>query len=159
MLGNANDIITGDTLKAFIGAGIKRFETLYVNDIDRGPYMSDTLRIDSTTNAQEALVEIYRMMRPGEPPTKEAAEALFKNLFFTPERYDLSDVGRMKLNRRVGRKDILGPSVLSKDDIVEVLRTLIKIRNGEDAVDDIDHLGNRRVRCVGEMTENQSASV
>src|SRR5579883_47951 len=155
VLGNANDIITADMLKTFVSAGIKRFETLYVNDIDRGPYISDTLRIDSTTNAQEALVEIYRMMRPGEPPTKEAAEALFKNLFFTPERYDLSDVGRMKLNRRVGRKEIVGPGTLSKEDIVDVLKTLIKIRNGEDTVDDIDHLGNRRVRCVGEMTENQ----
>src|SRR5262249_37744180 len=92
VLGSANDIITGDMIKAFLGAGIKQIETLYINDIDRGPYLSDTLRVDSTTNAQEALVEIYRMMRPGEPPTKEAAEALFKNLFFTPERYDLSDV-------------------------------------------------------------------
>lgn len=155
VIGNANDIITGDILKQIIASGIKRFETLYINDIDRGPYISDTLRVDSTTNAQEALVEIYRMMRPGEPPTKEAADALFKNLFFTPERYDLSDVGRMKLNRRVGRSDILGPGVLSKDDIIDVLKTLIKIRNGEDVVDDIDHLGNRRVRCVGEMTENQ----
>lgn len=155
ILGSANDVINADMLKAFIAAGIKRFETLYINDIDRGPYISDTLRIDSTTNAQEALVEIYRMMRPGEPPTKEAAEALFKNLFFTPERYDLSDVGRMKLNRRVGRQEILGPSVLSKEDITAVLKTLIRIRNGEDTIDDIDHLGNRRVRCVGEMTENQ----
>lgn len=155
VIGNANDIITADLLKGFLASGIKHFETLYINDIDRGPYVSDTLRIDSTTNSQEALVEIYRMMRPGEPPTKEAAEALFKNLFFTPERYDLSDVGRMKLNRRVGRQEILGPGVLSKQDIVDVLKTLIRIRNGEDTVDDIDHLGNRRVRCVGEMTENQ----
>lgn len=155
VIGTANDIITGDILKAIIASGVKRIETLYINDIDRGPYVSDTLRIDPTTNAQEALVEIYRMMRPGEPPTKEAAEALFKNLFFTPERYDLSDVGRMKLNRRVGRQEITGPGVLSKQDIVDVLKTLIRIRNGEDAVDDIDHLGNRRVRCVGEMTENQ----
>lgn len=155
VIGNANDIITGDMIKQFVESGIKKFETLYTNDIDRGPYISDTLRIDSTTNAQEALVEIYRMMRPGEPPTKDAAEALFKNLFFTPERYDLSDVGRMKLNRRVGRQEITGPGVLSKDDIIAVLKTLIKIRNGEETVDDIDHLGNRRVRCVGEMTENQ----
>lgn len=155
VLGNANDIINAAMLKSFVEAKIKQFETLYINDIDRGPYISDTLRIDSTTNAQEALVEIYRMMRPGEPPTKEAAEALFKNLFFTPERYDLSDVGRMKLNRRVGRQKIIGPSILSKDDILDVLKTLIKIRNGEEAIDDIDHLGNRRVRCVGEMTENQ----
>ncbi len=155
VIGKANDIITGDVIKALIGSGIKHFETLYINDIDRGPYISDTLRIDPSTNAQEALVEIYRMMRPGEPPTKDAAEALFKNLFFTAERYDLSDVGRMKLNRRVGRKEILGPGILSKEDILEVLKTLIRIRNGEDAIDDIDHLGNRRVRCVGEMTENQ----
>ena len=155
ILGNANDVISADMLKTFIASHIKRFETLYINDIDRGPYISDTLRIDVTTNAQEALVEIYRMMRPGEPPTKEAAEALFKNLFFVPERYDLSDVGRMKLNRRVGRKEITGSSVLAKEDIIDVLKTLIKIRNGEDVIDDIDHLGNRRVRCVGEMTENQ----
>jgi DNA-directed RNA polymerase subunit beta len=155
VIGNANDIISGDILKQILGSGVKRIETLYINDIDRGPYLSDTLRADSTTNAQEALVEIYRMMRPGEPPTKEASEALFKNLFFTAERYDLSDVGRMKLNRRVGRTEITGPGVLSKDDILDVLKTLIKIRNGEDVIDDIDHLGNRRVRCVGEMTENQ----
>lgn len=155
VIGNANSIISADMLKAFSDAKIKRFETLYINDIDRGPYISDTLRIDSTSNAQEALVEIYRMMRPGEPPTKEAAEALFKNLFFTPERYDLSDVGRMKLNRRVGRKEITGSGVLSKEDILDVLKTLIRIRNGGDTVDDIDHLGNRRVRSVGEMTENQ----
>ncbi len=155
VIANANDIITGDILKQLIGSGVKRIETLYINDIDRGPYMSDTLRIDSTTNAQEALVEIYRMMRPGEPPTKDAADTLFRNLFFTPERYDLSDVGRMKLNRRVGRQEIIGSGVLSKEDIVDILKTLIRIRNGEDVVDDIDHLGNRRVRCVGEMTENQ----
>lgn len=155
VIGSANDIITADIVKQIIATDIKEFETLYINDIDRGPYVSDTIRVDSTTNSQDALVEIYRMMRPGEPPTKEAAEALFKNLFFTPERYDLSDVGRMKLNRRVGREEIVGPGVLSKDDIIEVLKTLIKIRNGEETVDDIDHLGNRRVRCVGEMTENQ----
>lgn len=152
---NPNDIITGDILKALIESGISQVETLYINDIDRGPYISDTLRVDSTTNTHEALVEIYRMMRPGEPPTKDAAETLFKNLFFVSDRYDLSDVGRMKLNRRVGRTDITGPGVLSKEDIIDVLKTLIKIRNGEDTVDDIDHLGNRRVRCVGEMTENQ----
>jgi DNA-directed RNA polymerase subunit beta len=142
-------------LKGFIAADVKRFETIYTNDIDRGPYISDTLRIDPSSNAQEALVEIYRMMRPGEPPTKEAADALFKNLFFSSDRYDLSDVGRMKLNRRVGREEITGPLVLSKEDILEVLKTLVKIRNGNEVIDDIDHLGNRRVRSVGEMTENQ----
>lgn len=155
VIANANDVITMDILKAFTSAKIKKFETLYINDIDHGSYISDTLRVDSTTNPLEALVEIYRMMRPGEPPTKEAAEALFKNLFFTPERYDLSDVGRMKFNRRVGRKEVTGSGVLTKDDIIAVLKTLISIRNGEGNVDDIDHLGNRRVRSVGEMTENQ----
>ncbi len=155
IIANANDVITADILKAFIAAKLKKFETLYINDIDHGSYISDTLRVDSTTNALEALVEIYRMMRPGEPPTKDAAEGLFKNLFFTPERYDLSDVGRMKFNRRVGRKEVTGPGVLTKDDIIAVLKTLISIRNGEGNVDDIDHLGNRRVRSVGEMTENQ----
>ncbi len=155
VLANANDMITADVLKSFVANKIKTFETLYINDIDHGSYISDTLRVDSTTNALEALVEIYRMMRPGEPPTKEAAEALFKNLFFSPERYDLSDVGRMKFNRRVGRKEITGPGVLTRDDIIAVLKTLISIRNGEGTIDDIDHLGNRRVRSVGEMTENQ----
>jgi DNA-directed RNA polymerase subunit beta len=155
ILGNANDIITNDMLKAFVDAKIKTFETLYINDIDHGSYMSDTLRVDPTSSPLEALVEIYRMMRPGEPPTKEAAEALFKNLFFAPERYDLSDVGRMKFNRRVGRQEETGPGVLTRDDIIAVLRTLISIRNGQGTVDDIDHLGNRRVRSVGEMTENQ----
>lgn len=155
IIANANDVVTADILKALHKAKVQTFETLYVNDIDHGAYISDTLRVDPTTSPLEALVEIYRMMRPGEPPTKEAAEALFKNLFFTPERYDLSDVGRMKFNRRVGRKDITGPGVLTKDDIINVMKTLISIRNGEGNVDDIDHLGNRRVRSVGEMTENQ----
>ncbi|OIZ99950.1 DNA-directed RNA polymerase subunit beta, partial [Rickettsiella grylli] len=129
--------------------------TLYTNDLDSGAYISTTLRIDPSHNQQEALVEIYRMMRPGEPPTKEAAEALFKNLFFVSDRYDLSSVGRMKFNRRLGREEITGSGTLTKDDIVGVLRELIEIRNGKGDVDDIDHLGNRRVRSVGEMAENQ----
>ncbi|MBA1331499.1 DNA-directed RNA polymerase subunit beta, partial [Candidatus Endoriftia persephone str. Guaymas] len=120
-----------------------------------GPFISDTLRIDSTSNELEAQVEIYRMMRPGEPPTKEAAQNLFNNLFFTAERYDLSAVGRMKFNRRLGREESVGEGVLSKEDISDVLKELINIRNGNGVVDDIDHLGNRRIRCVGEMAENQ----
>src|SRR5690625_3481780 len=135
-------------------AGIRRFSVLYVNDLDRGPYISNTLRIDPTSNELEALWEVYKMMRPGEPPTKEAAQNLFNNLFFSEERYDLSAVGRMKFNRRVGRKEIEGPGVLDRDDILAVLRVLVDIRNGKGAVDDIDHLGNRRVRSVGEMAEN-----
>jgi DNA-directed RNA polymerase subunit beta len=154
LLADANAEITEELLQQLREAGIKKFEVLYVNDLDQGPYISNTLNIDSTTNELEALVEIYRMMRPGEPPTKEAAQNLFKNLFFTEERYDLSGVGRMKFNRRVGRDEIEGPGVLDRDDILAVLKVLIDIRNGNGSVDDIDHLGNRRVRSVGEMAEN-----
>jgi len=154
MLADANAEITEELLAKLREAGIKKFEILYVNDLDHGPYISNTLSIDSSTNELEALVEIYRMMRPGEPPTKEAAQNLFKNLFFTEERYDLSGVGRMKFNRRVGRQEIEGPGVLDREDILAVLKVLIDIRNGNGTVDDIDHLGNRRVRSVGEMTEN-----
>src|SRR6187402_1830855 len=150
----ANEVLTAASVEKLIEAGIKQVGTLYVNDLDRGPFISDTLRIDPTKTRLEALVEIYRMMRPGEPPTKDAAENLFNNLFFNPERYDLSAVGRMKFNRRVGRSEITGSSVLSKEDVLDVLKVLISIRNGEGGVDDIDHLGNRRVRSVGEMAEN-----
>jgi DNA-directed RNA polymerase subunit beta len=149
-----NSIITDEALDQILEAGIKEIETIYTNDLDCGPYISDTLRIDPTTTRLEALVEIYRMMRPGEPPTKEAAENLFTNLFFSSERYDLSAVGRMKFNRRLGREEILGEGTLGNQDIIDVLRTLIEIRNGNGSVDDIDHLGNRRVRSVGEMAEN-----
>ncbi len=155
ILVNANDEITAELLESLIEKGVKKIETLFTNDLDHGPYISNTLRIDTTTNELEAQVEIYRMMRPGEPPTKDSAQNLFKNLFFTPERYDLSAVGRMKFNRRLARDEIEGEGVLSKEDIVDVLRELISIRNGQGVVDDIDHLGNRRIRCVGEMAENQ----
>jgi len=154
LLADANTEITEELLQQLREAGIRKFEVLYVNDLDQGPYMSNTLNIDSTTNELEALVEIYRMMRPGEPPTKDAAQNLFKNLFFTEERYNLSGVGRMKFNRRVGREEITGLGVLDRDDILAVLKVLIDIRNGKGTVDDIDHLGNRRVRSVGEMAEN-----
>ncbi|HEX4023374.1 MAG TPA: DNA-directed RNA polymerase subunit beta, partial [Steroidobacteraceae bacterium] len=154
IIAKANEVLTATTLQKLVEAGIEEIHTLYVNDLDRGPYISDTLRIDPTKTRLEALVEIYRMMRPGEPPTKDAAENLFNNLFFNNERYDLSAVGRMKFNRRVGRKEITGSPILSKDDILDVLKVLIDIRNGNGTVDDIDHLGNRRVRSVGEMAEN-----
>ena len=150
-----NTVITAEVLTRLQKAGIREFEVLYTNDLDRGPFVADTLRVDPSRTELDALVEIYRMMRPGEPPTKDAAENLFKNLFFTAERYDLSAVGRMKFNRRLGRADDKGEGTLSRTDIVDVLKTLIDIRNGKGEVDDIDHLGNRRVRCVGEMTENQ----
>ncbi len=150
-----NTELTEDHIQKIDEAGAKAIETIYTNDLDCGPFMSDTLRIDPSKNQLEALVEIYRMMRPGEPPTKESAENLFNNLFFSEERYDLSAVGRMKLNRRLGREELEGEGVLNKQDIVDVLRTLIDIRNGKGETDDIDNLGNRRIRSVGEMAENQ----
>ena len=154
LLASANDELTDDHLAKLRKHGVTEFSTLWVNDLDRIPALSNTLRIDPTRTPLEALVEIYRMMRPGEPPTKEAAQNLFQNLFFTLDRYDLSGVGRMKFNRRVGRKEVVGPGVLDNDDILAVLKVLIEIRNGKGIVDDIDHLGNRRVRSVGEMAEN-----
>ena len=155
LLANVNDELTDVLIQKLIDADVSEINTLYVNDLDRGPYISNAMRLDTTTNRLEALVEIYRMMRPGEPPTVDSAENLFENLFFTDERYDLSTVGRMKFNRRLGREEIEGTGTLSKEDIIDVLKELIKIRNGNGTVDDIDHLGNRRVRSVGEMIENQ----
>ncbi len=177
ILAKANEIAyRWSVIDKLIEAGIEQVRALYVNDLDRGPYISDTLRIDPTRTRLEALVEIYRMMRPGEPPTKDAAENLFQNLFFNPERYDLSAVGRMKFNRRVHRDAIVGPGILydfahfskrtdefskrlveehaETSDIISVIKELCDIRNGNGQVDDIDHLGNRRVRSVGEMAEN-----
>jgi DNA-directed RNA polymerase subunit beta len=154
ILAKANEVLTALSVEKLIEAGITEIQSLYTNDLDRGPYISDTLRVDPTKNRLEALVEIYRMMRPGEPPTKDAAENLFNNLFFNSERYDLSGVGRMKFNRRVRRESGAGTGVLSREDIIDVLKVLIDIRNGNGTVDDIDHLGNRRVRRVGEMAEN-----
>ena len=151
----ANKEITPEVLALLHKLNVEKIETLYINEIDHGPYISNTLKIDSTTNQLEALVEIYRIIRPGEPPTKDAAEALFTNLFFSLDRYDLSKVGRMKFNRRVGRKEITGLGTLTKEDIVDVMKILVDIRDGKGEVDDIDHLGNRRIRSVGEMTENQ----
>ncbi len=155
VIAEANAELTLELLAELSQAGHKVLSTLYMNEFDVGSYMSDTLRVDSTTNRLEALVEIYRMMRPGEPPTKDAAEGLFTNLFFSGERYDLSKVGRMKFNRRVGNADEVGTGILTEDDIISVMKTLIAIRDGKGEVDDIDHLGNRRIRSVGEMAENQ----
>jgi DNA-directed RNA polymerase subunit beta len=243
ILANANDELTDEIVNLLIEKDVNHLEVLYINDLDKGPYISNTLRIDTTspnfismevrqrllhlyrkeeikeivaeackkgraseeilalyetseakeliTNATnnvqvlrklledchhkidladilkhclkkekersslDALFEIYRMMRPGEPPTEDASRSLFKSLFFTPERYDLSSVGRMKFNRRIGRKEIIGSGILSNEDILDVLHVLINIRNGKGTIDDIDHLGNRRVRSVGEMAEQQ----
>ena len=150
----ANTELKAEHLASFRASKIATVKTLYVNDLDKGPYISTTLNIDPTKTRLEALVEIYRMMRPGEPPTKDAAETLFGSLFFAPERYDLSGVGRMKFNRRLRRDGVTGPGILDNDDILAVMKEIIAIRNGEGQTDDIDHLGNRRIRAVGEMAEN-----
>jgi DNA-directed RNA polymerase subunit beta len=177
VIAESNTQIDEELLALLRDKGINKIETLFVNDLDHGPYLSETLRIDTTRTDLEAQVEIYRMMRPGEPPTKEAAQNLFHNLFFTSDRYDLSAVGRMKFNRRLGREATEGAGILydnkyfgqrtdetakqfvaqygDTSDIVDALRVLIELRNGRGTVDDIDHLGNRRIRCVGEMAENQ----
>jgi len=155
VIAECNTEVTLDLYEKLLTAKVKKLDIIYTNELDCGSYISDTLRTDSTQNAMDALVEIYRMMRPGEPPTKEAAEQLFSNLFFSTERYDLSAVGRMKFNRRLGRESDLGSGVLDNQDIIDVMKELISIRNGHGVCDDIDHLGNRRVRSVGEMAENQ----
>ncbi len=226
VLANANDEITEALLAKLVEAGIETLQTLYVNDLDRGGFISQTLRTDETASKQAARIAIYRMMRPGEPPTEEAVEILFNGLFYSDERYDLSGVGRMKFNRRVARKDVVEFKVMVKQapakrdaivdaivsaaggtpeavdlllgelaygmravaenlteedasalfnqlkslgvvgevreqltlsprDIVEVIKILVDLRNGRGDIDDIDHLGNRRVRSVGELAENQ----
>ncbi len=154
----ANDEITEGTLDKLRKGGIKSINTLYVNDLNHGAYISQTLKIDETTDEMNAQVAIYRMMRPGEPPTEESVKALFAGLFYSPERYDLSVVGRMKFNRRVGRAELTGSQTLSNDDIIAVIKILVELRNGRGEIDDIDHLGNRRVRSVGELAENQFRS-
>jgi DNA-directed RNA polymerase subunit beta len=155
IIANANDEITEALLHNLQAAGIKKINTLYTNDLDHGAFISQTLRTDETVDQWTARVAIYRMMRPGEPPTEDAVENLFNGLFFNDERYDLSAVGRMKFNRRVGREELTGAAILSNEDIVEVVKILVELRNGHGEIDDIDHLGNRRVRAVGELAENQ----
>ncbi|MBW8896879.1 MAG: DNA-directed RNA polymerase subunit beta, partial [Massilia sp.] len=155
IIANANDELTDELLGKLRDANIDAIQTLYTNDLDQGAYISQTLRTDDTADQTAARVAIYRMMRPGEPPTEESVEALFHGLFYSPERYDLSAVGRMKFNRRIGRDELVGDMTLSNEDILAVIKILVELRNGRGEVDDIDHLGNRRVRCVGELAENQ----
>ena len=155
VIANANDEIAETVLAKLREAGVATIQTIYTNDLDQGPYISQTLRIDEAADQLAAQVAIYRMMRPGEPPTEEAVKTLFNGLFFSEDRYDLSAVGRMKFNRRVGRQELEGPGTLSADDIVAVIKILVDLRNGRGEIDDIDHLGNRRVRSVGELAENQ----
>ncbi len=175
VVANANDEITESLLEKLVEANVDALKTLYSNDLDHGDYISQTLRIDEVPDQYSARVAIYRMMRPGEPPTEDSVEALFNGLFFNEERYDLSRVGRMKFNRRVypekseekqsgwirrfyevvGHKGDEGDYVLSNDDILAVIAVLLELRNGRGEIDDIDHLGNRRIRAVGELAENQ----
>jgi len=155
VLASANDEITEELLENLRESGIKQFETIYTNDLDCGAYISQTLRVDETADQMAARIAIYRMMRPGEPPTEDAVEALFQRLFYSEDSYDLSRVGRMKVNSRLGRTEMEGAMVLSNEDIMDTIKILVDLRNGKGEVDDIDHLGNRRVRCVGELAENQ----
>ncbi|MBB5393738.1 MULTISPECIES: DNA-directed RNA polymerase subunit beta [unclassified Herbaspirillum] len=155
VIASANDELTEELLAKLREANISAIQTLYTNDLDQGGYISQTLRTDDTADQTAARVAIYRMMRPGEPPTEESVEALFNGLFYSEDRYDLSAVGRMKFNRRVGRDELTGTMTLSNEDILAVIKILVELRNGRGEVDDIDHLGNRRVRCVGELAENQ----
>ncbi len=155
VIANANDELTEELLGRLRDANITDIQTLYTNDLDQGAYISQTLRTDDTADQTAARVAIYRMMRPGEPPTEDSVEALFNGLFYSEERYDLSAVGRMKFNRRIGRDELTGTMTLSNEDVLAVIKILVELRNGRGEVDDIDHLGNRRVRCVGELAENQ----
>jgi DNA-directed RNA polymerase subunit beta len=155
VVANANDELTEESLARLREANVDEIKTLFTNELDQGGYISQTLRIDETVDQTAARVAIYRMMRPGEPPTEEAVELLFNRLFYSEETYDLSRVGRMKFNRRVNRDGVDGPMTLTDEDILAVIKILVELRNGRGEIDDIDHLGNRRVRCVGELAENQ----
>ena len=158
VLAKANEEITEELLAKLKSENVSKVKTIYVNDLDYGDYISSTLRTDETPDRLSARIAIYRMMRPGEPPTEDSVEALFQRLFFNSDTYDLSGVGRMKFNKRLGRDNSDGPVTLTKEDILEAIKLLVELRNGRGAIDDIDHLGNRRVRCVGELAENQFRS-
>src|SRR3712207_3288847 len=147
--------VKGGTLKKLLEQGMTEFSLLEIDHINVGGYIRNTLAADKNQNREDALFDIYRVMRPGEPPTVDSAEAMFRSLFFDPERYDLSAVGRVKMNMRLDLDAEDTVRVLRKDDIIAVIRMLVDLRDGKGEVDDIDHLGNRRVRSVGELMENQ----
>ena len=148
-LAPANSLVNGEVRELMLDNKIHNFEVLFTNNLDRGSYISDTIALSRVSSEMPALIEFYRILRPGEPPTQDFMNKLFYDLFFNPDRYDLSDVGRMKLNSRLGLNG--EGTVLTREDIISVLKTLIKIRDGSEKVDDIDHLKNRRVRSVGEI--------
>ena len=150
-----NSELTEDKLNEFKERGIHNFNILFIDHLYVGSYLSDTLRTDKIETAEDAIIEIFRRLRPGDPPTVKTATALFESLFFNPDRYDISAVGRLKLNHKLNLESPLEQSTLTKDDIIAVVRYLIDLRNGKGSIDDIDHLGNRRVRAVGELLENQ----
>ena len=158
IVAKANEEVTETLLKKLRSAGIRDVQCLFTNELNQGAFISQTLAADETADQLAARVAIYRMMRPGEPPTEDAVEALFHRLFYSADTYDLSRVGRMKFNARVGRDGSEGPMTLTNEDILDVVKILVDLRNGNGEVDDIDHLGNRRVRCVGELAENQYRS-
>jgi DNA-directed RNA polymerase subunit beta len=150
-----NEEITVERLEKLRELGINEFKVLFIDNLYVGPYLRETLLQDKIATTEEAMIEIYRRLRPGDPPTVRSAKALFESLFFNAERYDLSAVGRLKLNYKLGLESPLEHTTLTNEDILEVVRYLIDLRNGKGAIDDIDHLGNRRVRAVGELLENQ----
>lgn len=151
----AGQEITKEDLEQIVELGIKSVPILCIDHVNIGPYMRNTLMADKNRNRIDALVDIYRVLRPGEPPTLEGADGLFMGLFFDPEKYDLSPVGRVKMNARLGFDASDEPGILRKKDIIEIMRLLIGLKEGKGEIDDIDHLGNRRVRSVGELLENQ----
>src|SRR6266852_2181911 len=150
-----NEEVSQEKVDELLKRGIHEFKVLFIDNLNVGPYLRETLMMDKIETPEQAIMEIYRRLRPGDPPTPETATNLFSNLFFNPERYDLSKVGRLKLNFKFGLEEPLDSQILTKRDILEVIRYLIDLKNGKGAIDDIDHLGNRRVRAVGELLENQ----
>jgi len=155
VLVESNEDVSDEKIELLREKGVAQFKILFIDNLNVGPFLRNTLILDKVASPEEAILEIYKRLRPGDPPTMETATSLFVNLFFNPERYDLSKVGRLKLNYKFGIDEPLEMSILTKKDVIEVIRYLIDLKNGKGEIDDIDHLGNRRVRAVGELLENQ----
>jgi DNA-directed RNA polymerase, beta subunit/140 kD subunit len=148
-------VLTQENLDDILKFNISTLEIADVDPITKGPYLIDTLNVDKNNSKVEAINDIYRVLRPGEPPSFDVANEIFNKLFFTSERYDLSDVGRVKLNNKLHLKCNDDITILRNDDIVAIIKHMLDLKDGKGEVDDIDHLGNRRVRSVGELVENQ----